>query len=371
MQNIIDFVHTVQGTQIETIINILLALLIALTFNIFSSVLAFIIIKIFRIKEKKKEKIKENPFYKPLSVFFSIFGIYAAMLFLNLSADIIAFATKLFRIAIICLTAYGLGNSLNSKSNILKKIYRKSDKNESMLNIIAKIIRAIIYIIAAFLVATELNFNLNGLIAGLGISGVIVTLAAQDTAKNLFGGMVIFLDKPFKVGDWIETENYEGVVEDITFRSTRIRNFENSLVNIPNSILANASIVNWSKMESRRYKMELKLALDTPLDVVEKITNKLYFALKNHPHTINDTLYVKMDEIKEDGISILVYVFTDSIDYNSYLATKQSINFDVLQILEHEGVKLAYPTQMVYVKEMEETEAPIKKVAKKTAKKTS
>lgn len=94
-----------------------------------------------------------------------------------------------------------------------------------------KIIRAIIYVIAAFIVLSILGINLNGLIAGLGISGLIVTLAAQDTAKNLFGGLVIFIDKPFKVGDWIQMDNFEGTIEDITFRTTRIRTFENSLLN--------------------------------------------------------------------------------------------------------------------------------------------
>lgn len=116
---------------------------------------------------------------------------------------------------------------------------------DSMFDFVLKIIRAIIYIIAGFIVITLLGFNLNGLVAGLGIGGVIVTLAAQDTAKNLFGGLVIFLDKPFIVGDWIQMDKYEGTVEDITFRSTRVRTFENSVVNIPNSIISNSSIINW------------------------------------------------------------------------------------------------------------------------------
>ena len=86
-----------------------------------------------------------------------------------------------------------------------------------------------IYIIAVFIILALLEIDLTGLVAGLGIGGIIVTLAAQDTAKNLFGGLVIFLDKPFNVGDWIEMDPYEGTIEDITFRTTRIRTFENSL----------------------------------------------------------------------------------------------------------------------------------------------
>ena len=148
----------------------------------------------------------------------------------------------------------------------------KSKKNieDSTLNFILKIVRVIIYIIAIIIVLAILGINLNGLIAGLGLGGVIVTLAAQDTAKNLFGGFIIFIDKPFIVGDWIQMDTYEGTVEDITFRSTRIRTFENSVLNVPNSKISDSSIINWSKMESRRYRFTLTLAIDTPLERLQK-----------------------------------------------------------------------------------------------------
>ena len=131
----------------------------------------------------------------------------------------------------------------------------EKEEVDTSFNFLLKIIRFVIYVIAIFLIITELGINLNGLIAGFGITGLIVTLAAQDTAKNLFGGVVIFLDKPFVVGDWIQFDKYEGTVEDITFRSTRIRTFENSVVNVPNSVLSNTSINNWSRMEKKKIQM--------------------------------------------------------------------------------------------------------------------
>lgn len=184
-----------------------------------------------------------------------ILGIYVAILFLqaplNLSKEVINIVTEGFKIVSVIAFARGLAKSFVPTSSLVKRMKEKTSKDveDSMFDFILKIIRLIIYIIAGFIVITLLGFNLNGLVAGLGIGGVIVTLAAQDTAKNLFGGLVIFLDKPFIVGDWIEMEPYEGTVEDITFRSTRVRTFENSIVNIPNSIISNSSIINWSKME--------------------------------------------------------------------------------------------------------------------------
>ena len=366
-QMMMNFLNTIQGIKVETIIDIWLALFLILGFILLSKPLAYLSIRIWKWKEKDKKKIEKNSFYQPIKLFFVIFGIYLAMVSLKLPQWAILLSTKAFRISIVCLISYGLSNMLAPGSTLLKKIYQRSNKDNSMIDFIAKIVKLLIYVVAAFFIITvELEYNLNGLIAGIGLGGVILTLAAQDTAKNLFGGVVIFLDKPFLVGDWIETENFEGIVEDITFRSTRIRNFENSLVNIPNSILANVSVINWSKMEKRRYKLDLKLALATPLDTVQRITKKLYFALKNHPNVLKDTIYVNLDEIREDGINILVYVFTDSVDYDSYLEAKQSINLDILQILEREGVELAYPSQTIYLKgeDMEQ-----KKKAKITQKK--
>ena len=258
------------------IMDILIAIGIILFFRIFSTIFSYIIIRMFKIKEKKSKSIKESAFYTPIKIFFILLGFYLAIIFLRepleLSEEIMLIATKIFKIVSIIVSARGLAQSFTTKSNLVKTIKNKMNYNmeDSMFQFMLKATRSIIYGIAGFIVITELGFNLNGIVAGLGIGGVIITLAAQDTAKNLFGGLVIFLDKPFIVGDWIQMEDFEGTVEDITFRSTRVRTFENSLVNIPNSIISNSSIINWSKMEKRRYKTNLCVEIDTPLDKLQK-----------------------------------------------------------------------------------------------------
>ena len=225
------------------------------------------------------------------------------------------------------------------------------DVEDSMFDFILKIVRAIIYIVAGFIVITLLGVNLNGLVAGLGVGGVIVTLAAQDTAKNLFGGLVIFLDKPFIVGDWIEMAPYEGTVEDITFRSTRVRTFENSVVNIPNSIISNSSIINWSKMEKRRYKTNLCLELDTPLEKLDIFQKRVREMLQQREAIYDESIIVKFDEIKDNGINVLVSSYTESVDYTSYLAEKENINRKIMKILREEHIELAYDTKTLYVKQ--------------------
>ena len=354
MQPITEYISSISSIQI---IDIIIAIGIIILFRIFSSGLAYIIIRMFKLKTKNRKKIKESAFYNPLRIFFGILGIYIAILFLkqplNISDEVMKVVATIFKIISVIVFAKGFAESLTPKSSFVKRIKERNTKNveDSMLDFILKIARALIYIIAGFIVITLLGINLNGLVAGLGIGGVIVTLAAQDTAKNLFGGMVIFIDKPFSVGDWIEMSPFEGTVEDITFRSTRVRTFENSLVNIPNSVISNSSIINWSKMEKRRYKTNLCIQIDTPLEKLEKFEKRVKEMLQEREGIYDDSIIVKFDEIKDNGINVLVCSYTDSIDYPSYLAEKENINCKIMKILREENIELAYDTKTVYVKE--------------------
>lgn len=353
MEQLKEWMATI--TSIE-IIDVIIAIGIIIFFRIFSAGMSYAIIKMFKWKEKSKKKIKENAFYRPLRLFFILLGFYLAILFLKiplqLSAEVMEWVTKIFRIVSIMVFANGLAKSFSDDSSLSRKMKEKWNQkvDDSMFLFILKVIRGIIYVIAGFIVITELGVNLNGLVAGLGIGGVIVTLAAQDTAKNLFGGLVIFIDKPFVVGDWIQMDTFEGTVEDITFRSTRVRTFENSLVNIPNSIISNASIINWSKMEKRRYKLNLTIELDTPLDKLEKFKIRVKDMLQARDAIFDDSIIVKFDTISDNGLNVLICSYTDSVDYNSYLAEKEDINYKIMRILQEEHIELAYDTKTVLLK---------------------
>ena len=194
-----------------------------------------------------------------------------------------------------------------------------------------------------------LGINLGGLVAGLGIGGVIVTLAAQDTAKNIFGGMVIFLDRTFNVGDWIQTPNYEGIVEGITFRTTRIRNFENSVVNIPNSTMADSAIINWSKMEKRRYKLRLPFSFEITSKQMKLLTDKIREMLENNPEVINEDILINFDTISTNGLSLLIDMFVKPTSYEDYTKIKNNVNEKILDIVHNLGIKLAYPTTTVFI----------------------
>lgn len=353
MQNILNSIINITNNQI---LDIVFAICIMILFKIFSSTFSYIIVKLFKIKTKNKREIKESAFYQPLKLFFEILGIYIGICLLQktfaISNEIMLLVNKLFKIISVIAFARGLAASFMPKSNLAKKMREKTVKSagDTSFGFILKGIRFLIYLTAGFIVMSLLGINLNGLVAGLGIGGVIVTLAAQDTAKNLFGGLVILFDKPFKVGDWIEMSPYEGTVEDVTFRSTRVRTFENSVVNIPNSVIANSSIINWSKMEKRRFRINLCVHLDTPFEKLDRFKTRVQRMLQQREAIYDDSIIVRFDEIKDNGINILVSSYTNSVDYASYLAEKENVNTMIMKILREENIELSYDTKTVYLK---------------------
>ena len=352
----------------EQILTMVIALAIIILFCLLSSLIAYGIIKIFKWKSKGKE-IKENSLYKPLKTVVIWVGLHIAILTLGLPSNVNAICNKIFRLGAIIIIAVGIANMFSPDSKIFKKIanHKRIKGNQTLINFISKVTKGIIYVIAIFLVMAELNFNLSGLIAGLGLGGVIVALAAQDIAKNLFGGMAIIVDKPFSVGDWIQTTNYSGTVEDISFRSTRLRMTDNTVVTIQNSTLSNEPVINYAKLPMRRFSTTLNLALETNSNVVENIIGKVKFALSNTDGVLPNDLNVYLQKIADDGIEIGIFFNTNIVSYYDYLSFCEQVNLLLLKVLESENVKLAYPTQKVYVADKNDFNESSKKVTSKSA----
>ena len=341
-----------EGFTLETIIDIIIAIGIIVIFKIFSTGIANIVTKILRKKMKKTER-KKSAMYNTTKKLVNLIGIYIAILFLKrpllISAVVFGYITKIFKVLVIYSIARIIAESI-TMDTFRKFSNNDEDEGDGISTFVVKIIRGLVYIIATFIAILELGYDLSGLVTGLGISSVVITLAAQNLAKDLLGGFVIFTDKPFKVGDWIQFGDYEGTVEDITYRSTRLRTFENSIVNIPNSIIANESLINCSKIEKRRYKINLGLTLETPLNKVKTVEEKIKTMLKEKEDVMDDSIIVKFDKITDNTINLLIYAFTDSVDYGSFLKQKEEINFKIMQILESENVELAYDTKTIYMK---------------------
>lgn len=345
-----------ENLNLEIIMPIVMAIGIVIIFRILSSIVSKIIIKIFRPKNKEKTDTRKNPFYRPLRTIFTFVGIFIALNMLKetiaITPVVEAIISKIMKIAMIIFVAKAFGDGLDERNGVFTKFKTKSNKeiDESTMSIILKTIRIVIYVLAAFMVISELGYDISGFIASLGIGGVVITLAAQDTAKSLIGGALIFLDKPFKVGDYIKVGTYEGTVEEIKFRSTNIRTLDNSVLHVPNSEMSISAIINYSEMERRRYFSRLTLQLNTRLEKVENARLQIQRMLEKRTDIIQDTISVKFQDISANGMDIVVIAYINETNYNKFLEIKEQINYEIMAILQNEGVELAYNTQTVYVK---------------------
>lgn len=349
LNEILDFF---KNLTLENAIDIGIGLAIVVIFKIISSPIAYMIVKMFKFKVKDKNKIKNNGFYKPLKSFFVILGIYIGFMVLKLPADVFAGITKIFKICVILLATKGFSNLFDSNSESFAKLREKLnfDGNDTTINFFSKVAKALIYIIAGFILITELGYNLGGLATGLGISSVVIALAAQDIAKSFLAGISIISDRPFEIGDYITVGDLSGTVEDITFRTTRIRNADNQVIVIPNSVLTDNNIINSSKRESRRFFTVLTLELDTPLEKVTQLTENIKLALTTHPQVINETVKVFFETISADGIDLSIDLKTSALEYVDYLKFKEEINYTLLDMVNQAKIGLAYPSQSIYLK---------------------
>jgi len=236
---------------------------------------------------------------------------------------------------------------VNDENEINRLFNRQIDR--IIIPFFSKVIKLLIIALAFVVIASRWGYDINGFIAGLGLGGLAFALAAKDLLANIFSGIIIITDKPFNIGDWIKTSDVEGTVQDINFRSTKIISSDNSLVTVPNSNLANSPIINFTKRTMRRITFNLTVKYDTSSEKLKKCIERIEGLLVQHPGVAKETIAVKFDSFGDSALTIFLYFFTTTIVWNDYLNIKQDINFRIMEILEDEEVKIAFPRTSVYV----------------------
>jgi MscS family membrane protein len=192
------------------------------------------------------------------------------------------------------------------------------------------------------------------LLAGLGIGGVAIALASKDTVANLFGSLVIFLDKPFQIGDWIEMGSIEGTVEEVGLRTTRVRTFANSLITIPNAKFTTEAVNNWSRMKKRRIKMTVGLTYDATPDKVEEAVLRIREIIAADEKIRNDFYLVNFDNLGPSSLDLFVYCFTETTNWAEFLQAKQEFLLKIMRAVEELGLEFAFPTQTLHVESLPE-----------------
>lgn len=214
----------------------------------------------------------------------------------------------------------------------------------------SRILRALIAAFGILILLDELGFDPTGLVTGLGLGGLTLALAAQDWASNLFGGIVILLDRPFSVGDWIQVEDtIEGIVEDVSFRSARIRTFDNAQVVTPNSLLVSKPIVNWSRMQKRKISFDIGLTYASPPGRLAECIQKLRESLRAFPEICEEPQVVVFNEFAESSLNIRIHCFSRLTGFADYMLLKERLNFEIMQTVTRCGLEFAFPTRTLYL----------------------
>jgi len=293
---------------------------------------------------------------KPAGWLIYILGVLAAVHVLNPPVTIFPILPamdRLGRIASILIGAWLLWRIIDGLAAYFtaRAAQTESSLDDQLVPFVAKTLKIFIIITGVLVVAQNMGYSISGLIASLGIGGIAVAMAAKDTIANVFGSIMILMDRPFAVGDWIKTPEFEGVVEEVGFRSTRIRTFGKTLVNVPNSTMANMVIDNIAARPKRRVKMRIGLTYASSPKQIQAAIDRIEGLLSSHIGVDQDFYLVKFDTFEDSSLSIFLYYFTKTTHWEEYLQVRQEINIQIMKLLESLKLEFAFPTRTVHLEQ--------------------
>jgi MscS family membrane protein len=242
----------------------------------------------------------------------------------------------------------------------LKEVARRSDNDldDQIVKLITRTLKIFVVIVGVLLCAQNLGIQVFSVLAGLGIGGLAVALAAKDSLSNFFGSILIMLDRPFRAGHWIVVKGHEGTVEEIGFRSTKIRTFYNSVVSIPNSEVAMSPVDNMGMRRYRRVRTILAITYDTPPEKISAFTEGIKTILRAHPRVRPENFHVVFNDFGASSLDILLYFFLEVPDWATELREREAILLDIIRLAKELGVSFAFPTQTLHLESTPEHPAP-------------
>lgn len=218
-----------------------------------------------------------------------------------------------------------------------------------MLPVLGKTFKVFVGIIGVLTTAQYLGLPITSVLAGLGVGGIAVALAAQNTLANVFGSITILTDRPFRVGDRIQIDKYDGMVEQIGLRSTRLRTLEGHLVVIPNKVVADSSISNISMRPNIRQLMTISLVYDTPPEKIREAVTILREIFQKHPNTHDALVYWK--DYAASSLDIFIVYWCKTTDFKVFLASLEEINLEIKKRFDAAGLDFAFPTQTIHLQQ--------------------
>jgi len=289
----------------------------------------------------------------PISAFLFLTGLFLATRQLHIpssSGRLNLWLLQSYKVSLSVLVVWVIFRLSDLVTQLLHRVLMRSDEEmaQQLTPLIRQALRWTVAILGSILIIQNLGYSVTSLLTGVGIGGLAVALAAQDTIANFFGTVVMFTDKPFKIGDWVKFKNVEGTVEEIGFRSTRVRTFANSVMVVPNKLIMSEIVENWSRMRKRRIKMTIGVTYDATPEQMENVVNALRAFLKGDSAVSQEFMLVNFTDFGDYSLNILLYFFTVTTDWARYMHERQRINLEIMRIVKAHGLEFAFPSQTLY-----------------------
>ena len=335
------------------IFEILIGLGIFLIFLIFRGLISKLIIKKLEIISQKTTNKLDDTFVKamegPARFLPVVLGFFIASYYMSFSDDTRSFVENINRTLITILLFWIIHQIIEPISYILSGLGRILTRE--LIGWIIKSLKVLIFILGAAAVLELWGIKIGPIIAGLGLFGVAVALGAQDLFKNLISGILVLVEKRFKMGDWILVEGIiEGIVEKIGFRSTVIRKFDKSLAIIPNFQFAENAVINVSQITNWRISWIITLQYDTTVDQLKTIRDQIEDHInKSEDYDINVGVAVRIDKFSDSSIDLYIRCFTKTDSWNEMLKVKERLAIEIKQIVEGNKASFAFPSQSIYI----------------------
>ncbi|MEM9463166.1 MAG: mechanosensitive ion channel family protein [Myxococcota bacterium] len=282
-------------------------------------------------------------------------GIWAAITALPLpqiqSFDLDHVINQIYQATTIGLATW-LGVRLISELSVLwarKAAGTEDTFDDQLVPIVRKTAKVILVSVGGVMILQNLGYSVGSLLAGLGIGTAAIAFASKDTIANFFGSLVVFIDRPFQVGDWVEIGDVEGTVEEVDIRTTRVRTFANSLITVPNSKMTVTEIQNWSRMQKRRIKMVVGLSYATTAPQMRQAVAAIRGVIEGDERFHHDFYLVNFNELGESSLNIFCYFFTRTTVWAEYMQVREEFLLAVMEAMAELGLEIAFPTRTVHL----------------------
>ena len=327
-------------------------------------VIAYVLGKLVDKLEKKSQKTKTlwddallGSLQRPLRWLIWLLGlsIAADIAFANGNSDIETYVYKARVLGFAGIIAWFFVRFITrAENNLINPFYTQNKPlDETSVRAIAKLMRISVIITAVLVGLESIGVSISGVLAFGGIGGLAVGFAAKDLLANFFGGLMVYLDRQFAVGDWIRSpdKNIEGTVEDIGWRLTRIRTFDKRPLYVPNATFTQIAVENPSRMTNRRIYETIGVRYDDASQL-PAIVNAVKSMLEQHPDIDHDqTLMVNFNAFAASSLDFFIYTFTRTTVWAEYHQIKQDVLFKILAIIESHGAEVAFPTSTIHMPE--------------------